>query len=334
MILADKITEERKRNGWSQEELAEKLGVSRQAVSKWESAGSVPDLQRVIGLSELFGVSTDYLLRDELEREETGAVSVVSTDSAMGNGGAVRRVSMEEANVFLAMKRKGASGIANATSMCIVSPALLVLLGTLAESHKGNLSEALAGVLGVVFLSGMIAAAVFLFITYNIKSSHVEHLEKECFETEYGVSGMVKEKRNEYEKVFAGGIAGGVILCVVAALPLLIAGIMEAPDYVCGAFTALLLVVIAAGVNMLIRVGMIKGSYDTLLQEGEYSKEEKKLRKRQDSFSGAYWCLMTGIYIGWSFYTMRWDITWIVWPVAGLLYGAIYGILRLIATLR
>ena len=48
MILADKITEERKKNGWSQEELANQLGVSRQAVSKWESAGAVPDLQRIL----------------------------------------------------------------------------------------------------------------------------------------------------------------------------------------------------------------------------------------------------------------------------------------------
>lgn len=69
MILADKITEERKKNGWSQEELAEKLGVSRQAVSKWESAGAVPDLQRIIGMAELFGVSTDYLLKDEMNEE-------------------------------------------------------------------------------------------------------------------------------------------------------------------------------------------------------------------------------------------------------------------------
>lgn len=75
MILADKITEERKRNGWSQEELAEKLGVSRQAVSKWESAASVPDLQRVIQLAELFGVSTDYLLRDEMEQTEVAVYS-------------------------------------------------------------------------------------------------------------------------------------------------------------------------------------------------------------------------------------------------------------------
>lgn len=69
MILADKITEERKKNGWSQEELANQLGVSRQAVSKWESAGAVPDLQRILQMSELFGVSTDYLLKDEMQAE-------------------------------------------------------------------------------------------------------------------------------------------------------------------------------------------------------------------------------------------------------------------------
>ena len=60
MILADKIMNERKRNGWSQEELAEKLGVSRQSVSKWESAQSVPDLNRILQLADIFGVTTDY----------------------------------------------------------------------------------------------------------------------------------------------------------------------------------------------------------------------------------------------------------------------------------
>ena len=53
MILADKIIEERKKNGWSQEELAEKLGVSRQSVSKWEGAQSVPDLNRLLEMSRL-----------------------------------------------------------------------------------------------------------------------------------------------------------------------------------------------------------------------------------------------------------------------------------------
>lgn len=61
MILADKIIEERKKNGWSQEELASKLGVSRQAVSKWESAGSIPDLQEYFRcLNCLVSLQTTY----------------------------------------------------------------------------------------------------------------------------------------------------------------------------------------------------------------------------------------------------------------------------------
>ena len=70
MILADKIIALRRKNGWSQEELAEKMLVSRQAVSKWEGAQTVPDLEKILVLSRLFGVTTDYLLKDELEEEE------------------------------------------------------------------------------------------------------------------------------------------------------------------------------------------------------------------------------------------------------------------------
>lgn len=70
MILADKITALRKKAGWSQEELAEQLGVTRQSVSKWEGAQSVPDMNKVVQMSRLFGVTTDFLLKDELSEEE------------------------------------------------------------------------------------------------------------------------------------------------------------------------------------------------------------------------------------------------------------------------
>ncbi|WP_282156355.1 helix-turn-helix domain-containing protein [Cytobacillus gottheilii] len=63
MCIADRIHRLRKEKGISQEELAEKVGVSRQAVSKWESQQSTPDLDKVINLSEYFDVTTDYLLK-------------------------------------------------------------------------------------------------------------------------------------------------------------------------------------------------------------------------------------------------------------------------------
>ena len=312
MILADKIIEERKKNGWSQEELASKLGVSRQAVSKWESAGSIPDLQRILQMSELFGVTTDYLLKDEIEEDRLN--EYVETKTI--------KVSMEEANQYLDMKSRGSRIVGNATSLCILSPVPLIVLGTMTEDHT------LVG-FGLVFLLMLVAIAVYLFVNYGLHESHMQHLEKESFETEYGVSGMVRERREQYEPTFTRNIAIGVVLCILSIIPTIMAGVMEVEDYMSGISVGLLLIIVSIGVNILIRAGMIKSSYDTLLQEGEYTIEEKHLKKKTDAFSGAYWCLIVAIYLGWSFWTNNWKFTWIIWPVAGVLYAAVLGMVKM-----
>lgn len=313
MILADKIIEERKKNGWSQEELANKLGVSRQAVSKWESSGSIPDLQRILQMSELFGVTTDYLLKDEIEEEPLNEYTETNTI----------KVSMEEANQYLDMKSKGSRIVANATSLCILSPVPLIVLGTMTEDHI------LIG-FSLVLLLVLVAIAVYLFVNYGLRESHMQHLEKEIFETEYGVSGMVRERRDKYEPTFTRNIAIGVVLCILSVIPTIMAGVMEVEDYMSGISVGILLIIVSIGVNILIRAGMIKSSYDTLLQEGEYTKEEKHLKKKTDDFSGAYWCFVVATYLGWSFWTNNWKMTWIMWPVAGVLYAAVLGIVKMI----
>lgn len=67
MIFADKLIRLRKQAGLSQEELASELNISRQSVSKWEQAQSILDLDKIIQLSTFFNVSTDYLIKDEIE---------------------------------------------------------------------------------------------------------------------------------------------------------------------------------------------------------------------------------------------------------------------------
>lgn len=104
MIFADKLILLRKKAGWSQEELADQMNVTRQSVSKWEGAQSVPDLEKMLRLSELFGVSTDYLLKDEIEEAEH---IDLFDDTPL-----LRRVSMEEANAFLSVKLRTAKTIA------------------------------------------------------------------------------------------------------------------------------------------------------------------------------------------------------------------------------
>lgn len=98
MILGEKIAALRKQNNWSQEDLAEQLQISRQSVSKWESGASIPDLDRIVKMSALFGVSTDYLLKDEMEE-----IAWSETDEP--SEGAARRVSLQEANAFMDLCR-------------------------------------------------------------------------------------------------------------------------------------------------------------------------------------------------------------------------------------
>ena len=139
MILADKIIELRKRSGWSQEELAGRLGVSRQAVSKWESAASIPDLDKILKLSQLFGVSTDTLLKDELD------LSAPALDQAPPPAEDTldpppRQISLEAANAYLDTVRAQAGKLALGVALCILSPVVLILLGGLSD-HEGGLPD-------------------------------------------------------------------------------------------------------------------------------------------------------------------------------------------------
>ena len=306
MILADKIIEERKKNGWTQEELAQKLGVSRQSVSKWESAGAIPDLKKIIQLADLFGVSTDYLLKDEVEKENTE--TICDTDCEL------HRVSMEEANTYMDEKKKAAPMLAN-----------LFLISTF--------NNGLAIGIACTILLGMVALAVFIFIKTGIKLSSLQYLEQEPFETEYGVTGLVKEKNQNYQEHYSFCLACGVVLCILSVIPLIIAGCMEVSDYVCTLCLAVLLILVSVGVNILIRVSTIKSSYDTLLQEGDYTKKEKLAKKKTETFTVVYWCLVTAVYLGWSLWTKQWDITYMIWPVAAVLYAALYGIVRMVMKL-
>ena len=163
MILAEKIMKLRKQNGWSQEELAAKLNISRQSVSKWESTASIPDLDKIIKLSEIFGVSTDYLLKDELE-EDTNAAAVKDTYDAENEDEKLHVISLDEANAYMELVENASKKIAAGVMACILSPVLLIILGGMSEYRVIDITENMAGGIGVSVLLLIVAAAVAVFI--------------------------------------------------------------------------------------------------------------------------------------------------------------------------
>ena len=149
MTLADKIILLRKRQGLSQEELAERMDVTRQAVSKWESGQSSPDLERVLLLSRIFEVTTDQLIKDDMELDPPAA-------QAAGEGPALRRVDLEEAERFLNIRIQSAKQIALAAYLCILSPACLIILS--AAGEMGMMSEKLGLGLGLSLCKSIVEA--------------------------------------------------------------------------------------------------------------------------------------------------------------------------------
>ena len=153
MIFADKLIQLRKKNGLSQEELADKVGVSRQAVSKWESAQSIPDIDKVIALSGLFGVSIDYLLKDEIEIEDSVPLEEEK-----------KKVSISKANECITKRQKAAQQIAIGVALCVCSPIVLILLAGLSDS--GYVKESLAALFGIIFLFVLIPFVSFVGIYF------------------------------------------------------------------------------------------------------------------------------------------------------------------------
>ena len=321
MILADKIIDLRKKNGWSQEELAEKLGVSRQSVSKWEGAQSVPDMGRVVQLSELFGVSTDYLLKDTMEKEEPGR-----EDS---DEGPIRSLGMEEANDFLRVKEANARQVALGVLLFILSPICIVLLSGAQALGLLALSEGQAVGLGVAVLLLMVGAAVALFVLSNLRVSRYEWLEREAVDTLYGVDGMARERREQFRPTRNLQLTVGIVLCVLSALPIFLSILVggEKESFAHLLAVAATLVIVGIGVLLIVRSSILWGAFQRLLEEGDYSRENKEAARQLAPVCGVYWGLVTAGFLAWGFLGNAWDRCWIVWPVAGVAFGAIYGIL-------
>ena len=312
MILADKIIDLRKKNGLSQEELAEKMNVSRQSVSKWESAQSVPDLNKIIALSEIFGVSTDYLLKDSIDAPDTA----VGEDS----GTPLRTVSMEEANSFLSDNKLYASRLALGTLICILAVIPMMALGALSETS----GQSFLAAVGIAAMLCIIAAAVAIFIRSANAMDKYAFLEKEPIDTAYGVDGMVRDRREQYKPVSEKCIIWGVIFCILGAALLIAGGIISesfgpSEDLAGAAAFCGMLLFVGIGVFLIVRSSTVISGFDRLLESGSFTREKKSKSSSGLTVVGIYWIVLVAVFLTVSFLTERWDRTWLIFAVGGVL---------------
>ena len=238
-------------------------------------------------------------------------------------------MTLEEANEFLQGRKLASTRIAIATFLCILSVIPLLILGALTELSSFPIPENLACGIGLITMFIVVSVAVAIFIFCGFKNSAYEFLDKEPFDTEYGVRGMVKEKQKAYRDTYVKSNIVGTCICVLSPIPLFIGAFSENEFLTVILLTATMLIA-GIGVFLFINAGVRWASMQKLLKEGEFSVEEKKRSKVKEPVAGIYWLVATAIYLGWNFTTNQWQSTWIVWPVAGVLFAVVMAICNLL----
>ena len=293
MIFADKLIMLRKKNGMSQEDLANEIGVSRQSVSKWEGAQSVPDLTKIIKISKFFGVSTDYLLKDEIEQpdndnkpQETG----VSEDNVVDE----EAIEMSIGDVTGYFKRTNLSSIIMCAALaCImICPAVAVLI-----------LQFDSGILSVVTVGVLLAAGLAALIAVYIMEKKYTPLKTQSLALEYGGAGIAEDNLKKYGKKYRIIKTVGII-CVSVGILLSLCALVTAviysntenyanPDVQYFVFWTTADILFSAGV-FLLPFGVIRlRNIYCILEEGRFSPKNKKRNAGIRLFSMIY----IGLYV-------------------------------------
>lgn len=280
----------RKDKRMSQEALAQQLDVSRQAVSKWETGEGYPEIDKLIMISNLFGVTLDYLMKED-SNEDT--IRAMDEDAII--------LSTSELEDLIRFKERFAFTIAISVAAIISA----VSLGAFFEDN--NL------MIGLMFL--IIGVAVGCIIITGILSGKYEYLDKKSICLKPSDLDKVKEDYRKFKTTFAILIAFGVFCCIAATA--MVAAFEEAYPAVSGYF----FIIIAFAVFNFIRVGVKDDMYKKLCNNKEHIKEVKK-EEEENKYYAVTMPLAAMVYLLLGFLFNAWHPGWLVFPITALVTTA------------
>lgn len=316
MELAKNLQYLRKRDKITQEELADKLDVSRQAVSKWETGEAYPETEKLLVLCDMFDVTLDELMRGDPSNNSSGAETA--------------EISEPKENIKTADHATFSAHI-NIFSRAIAIGVLLIILGAAAcvaicgysfmlTEKAAEVTSIMSGVVVIIFA----AVSVFLFVFYGMRH--------EKFRKEYPLaeSEPDKEKSERFSKRFAVTIAclvSGLLLDIVFLILLTtfisndIIVVADKDAAVCYTVSAFLAVV-AFIVGRLTFMGMQRLKYHT----EEYNKKNgvrSKKDKIKDALCSVIMMSATVVFFLVGFIGGYWQYNWLAFPIGGILCGIV-----------
>ena len=290
MSLSENLQNLRKIKNMSQEELAEKLNVSRQAVSKWESGNGFPETEKIINICEIFDCSMDELVKGKITED-------------------VKKDKNDYDTVF----SKAARGIALGVSIILVGVSIMLTLLGFAPNEQAEDTYALIGV--VMVLIGVVFA-VPMFI---INGTMIDNFKKKnpVMANVYSEE-EVDQGKSKFTKSLAIGISiilvGVVIMLALLATKVFGESVMP---------VAFLMYFVTIGVGIIVYSGQMQEKFDIEKYNRENTQEFKEKEDKVGKICGVIMLLATIIFLVWGFCFSGWGIGWVVYPIGGILCGIV-----------
>lgn len=293
MNFSENLQNLRKKAGLSQEELAEKLEVSRQAVSKWETKEAVPDMEKIIAIAELFDCSIDDLVKDTINDVKIKDNNVKPK---------------EEYDKFM---DKFSTGIALGVFLILIGVTIMMFIYGL------NLESETYKFLGVVAVLIFVIMAVPIFIILGIQN---DDMLKKC--QNINKDDYLEEEITSFNRKFAVGIAITISIILVGVLVLIILYGLKIFNDDSLMPIAIFMIFITGTVPFLVKLGILKSKYELTNLKGHY-QISRETQDKVGKISAVIMLIATIIYFILGFIFQLWQINWLVYPIGGMICGIV-----------
>ncbi len=270
--------------------------------------GNLEELSGVLGLEKAFSYQP-------------------SEDDTAGDAGIYDRqpLPFEEAKQYVDELIRQGFFVSIGVMLCIFSVIWPILSETL------NWSQAF-GVTGMMFF---IAAAVFLFVYSGIMMGKWDYIKNGNYIIDFDTAKVMHNEQSRFRKDYAVRLTIGIVLCVLCWLPSMVISetALGRIDQFENMGAVFLFIIVGIGVMMIVYSSMTMEAYkrilkinDSRLVSGNYVNnqgKERYINSTVETLMSLYWPTITSAYLIWSFLTFDWHLTWIIWPIAGIISGVI-----------
>ncbi len=281
----------RKMKNMSQEQLAERLDVSRQAVSKWESGNGYPETEKLISICEIFDCSMDEIIKGKFSADVNG-----------------------EKKGYEKLMSKFSKGIALAIGIILLGTTILLYFAGIPGTEELKEKNEIMGVV-ILLLCVLIAVPIFIILGMQ---------REEFIKKNPKLANIYSEEENEkFNSKFQKSLAGSVALILLGTILLIFVSGMKLVDEESTIPVVILMAFVTIAVPIIVYFGIQKDKYDIEKYNKENSEEYKKENSKVGKISGVIMLIATILFLISGLIYNMWYINWIVYPIGGIMCGIV-----------